>query len=746
MRSVLKAYELFGWQTVFCLPALYSVGVATCLMVNVAPAQLVAFPGAVGQGAAASGGRGGEVYHVTNLLDYDSDEPTIVGSLRHAITTAIGVPRTIVFDVGGAIQLSRRLNIDKTNLTIAGQTSPSGITLWGYPTSISGANNVVIRHLRFRTGDFNAQTANPDGSPTDPVGGNGNMDLLGDSADAISISGDSEQIILDHISAAWSMDETVSVTRSRNVTVQNSIVGQSLNDSFHHKGAHGYGSLVRGEVTTVDQAAGMGGYTFFGNLWAHHNGRNPAIGGQQNLDPGQVEVDRRQADVNLVNNVIYNWGNSPTHRVGLGTIRVNAIGNYYVSGPDSPAGAQVFKENSSDTSHVYQAMNYRDSDKDASHDGILIEDSLQSQSFTGFSAGDTLTNSATDTPFNFFSHVQSSVIAAPDAYAQVIDSAGASLWRDAIDNRLISEVTNRTGGVIDSQDELRVGGVLEGIEDLPATMRPSSFDTDRDGIPNMFELYYGLNPKDDADRNHSNLSTHGFTNLEFYLDALTSGTADVYPIQAFVNRDTNRLVLQNVGSGSVVMTEYRVSSDAAGLEPDEWLSIADNYDVDGDQSVDPFSIWQETSATSTLLSEEDPNGIGAVFAPGQTIDLGIVSSGGPAEDTLVEVILDGGVLRLPAIYQNLGPDPESADFNGDLAVDGIDFLILQQGFGSGTTFEQGDADEDGNVDQDDLRIWEQLYGSTISLPSATAAAVPEPVPLAIALAAFCWLAASRISH
>jgi hypothetical protein len=194
--------------------------VAGCVATaSICHAQLPAFPGAIGQGSISVGGRGGDVYRVTNLLDYKSSEPAIAGSLRHAISTASG-PRTIVFDVGGSLKLSRPLSINKDQLTIAGQTSPTGITVWGYPTSLSGVDDVVVRHMRFRTGDFNVMTANPDGSPTNPVGGNGNMDLLGDSADGINVTSGSNRVILDHVSASWSLDETLSVTVSKNVTVQ----------------------------------------------------------------------------------------------------------------------------------------------------------------------------------------------------------------------------------------------------------------------------------------------------------------------------------------------------------------------------------------------------------------------------------------------------------------------------------------------------------------------------------------------
>jgi hypothetical protein len=210
-------------------------------------ASLPAFPGAVGQGASSTGGRGGDVYHVVKLDDYapNKGEAEIHGTLRHAIRSANG-PRTIVFDVGGAIKLRDRLDIRKNNLTIAGQTAPGGITLWGYPVAITQANDIVIRYLRARTGDFNAKV--PPSATASKQHGNGAHDLDASSANAMDV-GRSQRVILDHISAAWGMDETLSVTLSRDVTVQNSIIAESLNKSFHPKGPHGYGTLIRGEVT-----------------------------------------------------------------------------------------------------------------------------------------------------------------------------------------------------------------------------------------------------------------------------------------------------------------------------------------------------------------------------------------------------------------------------------------------------------------------------------------------------------------
>ena len=256
-----------------------------------------AFPGAVGFGATATGGRGGDVYHVTHLGDAGP------GSLRDAIATASG-PRTIVFEVSGVIDLASPLSLSASNLTLAGQTSPGGIATRGYPVLVSGVQDVVIRYMRFRTGDINAAAVG--GKPSQ-----GNGDLVGDAGDSLTISF-AERVIVDHVSTSWGMDETLSVTLSSDVTVQHCIVSESLDDSYHTEGEHGYGSLVRG--------LGLGGYSFVGNLYSHHRLRSPAVGGEQSPEPGEP---RAGLDFEFVNNVVYDWYFFPSHTLlGQATLRL----------------------------------------------------------------------------------------------------------------------------------------------------------------------------------------------------------------------------------------------------------------------------------------------------------------------------------------------------------------------------------------------------------------------------------------
>ncbi len=476
-----------------------------------------AFPGAVGQGAQATGGRGGDVYHVTTLEDYNpKTEPKIEGSFRHAVRSAEG-PRTIVFDVAGPIALHAELEIRKSDLTIAGQTSPGGVTFWGYPVEVSAANNVILRHLRFRTGDFHAR---PDSVAAGqrPAGA---AKLDSASANSVYVGNDSERVILDHVSAAWGIDEVLSVTKARDVTIQNSIIAEGLNDSLHPKGPHGYGSLIRGELTADDQAKNVGGYTLYGNLWAHNRARNPSIGGQQSLDRGQSEGDRRRNDLNLVNNVVYDWGDQAAHRSEGGDVRVNLIGNVFICGPAKKA-KYFFRENTPGRSEVIAEGNWRDLDQDEAHNGAVPTDKAEiAKGFDGFGEGDRLVINGE--PLAFFSLVAAATRPAEVAYDAVLEGAGASLWRDAIDERIVESVRQRTGGLIDSQEEFRgADGKLPGMDDLPFAKRDANFDVDQDGIADAFEREHGLDAADASDGNAMTLSEDGYTNLEVYINELTT--------------------------------------------------------------------------------------------------------------------------------------------------------------------------------------------------------------------------------
>lgn len=201
-------------------------------------ALAIALPGAEGFGAETPGGRAGAVLIVNTLAD------TGPGSLRAAIETR--GPRTIVFAVSGIIDLASPLTVRQPFLTLAGQSAPGdGICLRGYPFIIA-THDVIVRYLRVRLGDRHKIQS-----------------------DAFSIATPSRRVIVDHVSASWSVDETLSPSGDiQDITVQWSIIAESLLHSAHAKGKHGYGSLV----------PATGGVTLHHNLWAHHNGRNPRFG------------------------------------------------------------------------------------------------------------------------------------------------------------------------------------------------------------------------------------------------------------------------------------------------------------------------------------------------------------------------------------------------------------------------------------------------------------------------------------
>jgi pectate lyase len=427
---------------------------------NPAPRELVAFPGAEGAGRLASGGRGGRVIRVTNL---DDSGP---GSLRSAIE-AEG-PRTIVFDVGGTIRLRKPLVVRNGRVTLAGQTAPGGgIALRDRAFEIA-ADDVVVRYIRARLGDESRVES-----------------------DSFTISS-GRRIIVDHVSASWSVDETLSAGSDyksakddlRDVTVQWSIISESLRRSVHAKGEHGYGSLLRG-----GRGARM---SFHHNLWAHHMARMPRPGNY--LSP---ERDSVGAYYDFRSNVFYNWGGTRSgYNADSGGkashSAYNFVDNAYRTGPDSKK--PVAFEEGNPIARAWFAGN--------SMNGRIPADPWS------------LVAGRDDKGYRLSGPISFPAVAsdpAPRAYDKVLAGAGASLWRDSVDARVVESVRAGTGRLIDSQS------VVGGWPDLAAGT--PWVDGDGDGLPDAWESRHGLDPADGSDGN-SDRDRDGFTELEEWLNSL----------------------------------------------------------------------------------------------------------------------------------------------------------------------------------------------------------------------------------
>ena len=432
-------------------------------------AQLPAFPGAEGEGMYVTGGRGGDVYHVTNLNNSGT------GSLRYGLDNAPSGGRTIVFDVSGMITLSTYLGVNRSNITIAGQTAPDmGICLRNYGMGI-GADNVIVRHIRSRPGDA--------------VKGPG-----GFTEDALGIS--ASHVIIDHCSASWGIDENLSFNTSggHDVTVQYCTISEGLDQTGLYHGAwepnyNPGGSKHHSNGSLIKPMTGNAVVSYHHNLWSQNNNRNPALG---------TYSATQTLKANIRNNIIYN-----NDRNGYGSgessyIEFNYVGNYVIAGPETDASwmTRAFDANATNHFRIYQSGNKVDSDLDTVRDGTDTGWGMFSGTYTELASPASMRPVTTHT--------------ADEAYDLVLNNAGAFYWnRDRIDSELIDNVRNMTGQVIDSQNE--VGGYPV----IPSETRPAGWDTDNDGMPNTWELAYGTNLS--LADNNGDLDTDGYTNLEEYL-------------------------------------------------------------------------------------------------------------------------------------------------------------------------------------------------------------------------------------
>lgn len=490
-----------------------------------------AFPGAEGFARyTTTGGRGTngttKVYHVTNLNDSGT------GSLRWALSQP--GPRTIVFDVSGYIDLESNLAIT-SNTTIAGQTAPGcGITLRYYTVVFTKCDNVIVRFLRFRR----SQIKN-----------------VNDGADA-SWGRNHNNIILDHCSFSWSIDELASFYDNRNFTMQWCNLTEALANPGHSKGEHSFGGIWGGK-----------GASFHHNFIAHAQNRTPRFNGArynwQGYDKTKYANTIQAERVDFRNCVMYNWGKGNGCYGGPGGGYVNIINNYYKAGPGTNNKTRVTQISFSDAtnggsnpfpdyaSRYYINGNYVTAAgaaaanydwKGVTYDkSILIggnycmQDSAHyygdDQTYVKDGNGYDCIKIKCDSPFDAGEVTTHS---AEKAYEKVVAYAGASLYRDAVDARIAEEAKN--GTVTYTGPISKTKGILDAINnpagttdettasypELPNETRPDGYDTDGDGMPDAWETANGLNANDASDATLKTLDTEKgwYTNLEVYLNSI----------------------------------------------------------------------------------------------------------------------------------------------------------------------------------------------------------------------------------
>lgn len=457
-------------------------------------AKIPAFPGAEGGGAYTSGGRGGKVYVVTSLADRGP------GTFREACEK--GGARIVVFNVAGIIHLKSPVIIRAPYITIAGQTAPGdGVCVAGESVWIN-THDVVIRFMRFRRGATDVARRD------DALGGNpvGN-------------------IIIDHVSASWGLDEDMSIYRhvyddgkdykkaklpTVNVTIQNSIFSEAL-DAYNHA----FGSTIGGLNST-----------FMRNLWACNISRNPSVG--------------MYGDFGFFNNVIFNWWNRSADG-GDHRSMFNFINNYYKPGPitplDKPISYRILKpeanRDKNDKYHFGKAYvhgNIVEGNNKVTNDnwagGVQLEDVPDQEQH--------LKDIRVDTPFPIKNKVN--IIPAKEAYSYVMNNVGAILpRRDPVDTRIVKQV--QTGKIFYTEGgKTHIGdkfvkrrlpedsykqGIISDVSQVggyPEYKGTPYKDTDKDGIPDSWELKNGLNPKDASDA--SKYQKSGYTNIEVYLNSV----------------------------------------------------------------------------------------------------------------------------------------------------------------------------------------------------------------------------------
>ena len=565
--------------------------------------ELISFPGAEGYGRFTTGGRaiderGAKVYYVTRLDDC-SDANLVEGTFRWAVKSGDDTPRTVLFKVAGTIYLTSKLSGLKPNLTIAGQTAPGGgICLAGYQMKLP--SNSIVRHIRFRAGDL----------PSNSNANNGNsMSML----DVENV----QNVILDHCTFAWSMEENITMYDCNYTTVQWCIFSESLYNSGNTKGARAYGAQWGGEHGTMHHC-----------LFAHNVSRSPRFNGVRS------SVNDRQVDSEFINNVIFNWGNHNSVYGGECSAggatdynRTYMINNYYKPGPATRAGTSSGRHfvrptggSINEVGEWYLSGNkFETGSKWAGTSNIWSDEVLEkvnADNYWGF-----LTEKGRGIHFWSLSPSQElydtkllkslpegykltmSYETADEAYDKVVKQAGASLPRyDEVDARVLKEAAGEIDpqfkgdygqlGIIDtpyditlqSHDEfaaLREEDNKEidvtcypRLQPVPEDFATQVVDTDGDGLPDAYETEVGLNPNDATDG--MKLSTSGYSNLEVFLNGVADRTIDVKKYTQHQSSEPGMTTVNaTVGAGETYTTIQAAIDAAPGDATPYYIFVKD---------------------------------------------------------------------------------------------------------------------------------------------------------------------------
>ncbi len=547
--------------------------------------RIPAFPGAEGGGKYATGGRGGKVYHVTNLNDSGP------GSFRDAVS---GSNRIVVFDVGGTIELKSDVVV-KGNITIAGQTAPggAGVTLKNYKLGMGG-DNIIIRFISSRPGERKT-TADYDAWG----GANGSKSIV------------------DHCSLGWANDEQWGLySNNMYQTVQWSLIGPANSFSYHSKGIHGFGIMF-----------GKGQCSWHHNMMAHNISRNFR---------GKVEGT---SVMDYVNNVIYDWG----YETAYGTMgHLNYVNNYYKGGNSTSGSYRYINFSSGSNIEKYKFFlqgnkmilkdkdtgNYRVHNSETDDDWSLVNYNSAAEGL----GGETYYRTNSYMPLKDWEGEDVSVVkdmskvdSADEAYEKVLKYAGSGInaqSRPPIDAQVMEEAENGTGYVsgarpksdanVSQQAEIKKNSILCGVDyKYPEKITENNIkDSDNDGMPDDWEIARGLDPnKNDSTGDYCGL---GYTNIEYYIndltiDAFPEGTVTMSPILS-VDINVDPSADEVVENGNISFKtiakaiEYIEANDSDNLKGSQNIYIAPgNYDEDITINNDNVIIMPKKNTTGDVV-------------------------------------------------------------------------------------------------------------------------------------------------